>query len=273
MAFEKLADIEQIEMAEESEEYKTFTEKFKPKHTTDDCYTPDNVFEAVRAWVFKRYELQEDTQVIRPFYPGGDYKREEYPEGCVVIDNPPFSIMAQIVDWYNLHGVHYFIFANGLTCGSIAWTREGVTAVVAGSSITFANGANISINFLTNMSPEILTESVPELHEMLEEIEKKNCKEQKKKVTRLQMPDEIVTAARMNYLATHNTPWQVKRGSAAFIRKLDNYKSGIFGGGLLLSEEAAAERAAAERAAAERAAALRVPLSEREKEIVRSLGQ
>ena len=41
-------------------------------------------------------------------------------------------------------------------------------------------------------------------------------------------------------------------------------KSGIFGGGLLLSRRAAAERAAAERAAAERAAAHMWALSERE---------
>ena len=41
-------------------------------------------------------------------------------------------------------------------------------------------------------------------------------------------------------------------------------KSGIFGGGLLLSKHATEERAAAERAAAERAAARRWVLSERE---------
>ena len=47
----------------------------------------------------------------------------------------------------------------------------------------------------------------------------------------------------------------------------------IYGGGLLLSERAAAERAAAERAAAERENATIWQLSEREKEIVRNLSQ
>ena len=46
----------------------------------------------------------------------------------------------------------------------------------------------------------------------------------------------------------------------------------VFGGGLLLSEKAAAEKAAAEKAAAEKAAAEKWKLSERELEIVRSLG-
>ena len=52
----------------------------------------------------------------------------------------------------------------------------------------------------------------------------------------------------------------------------------IFGGGLLLSEKAAAEKAAAEKAAAEKAAAEKAAahiweLSERERKIVASLGK
>lgn len=46
----------------------------------------------------------------------------------------------------------------------------------------------------------------------------------------------------------------------------------IFGGGLLLSDRAAAERAAAERAAAERAAATEWQLSPRELQMVAELG-
>ena len=35
---------------ETSEDYKAFVEKFKPKKTTDDCYTPANIYEAVLEW-------------------------------------------------------------------------------------------------------------------------------------------------------------------------------------------------------------------------------
>ena len=45
----------------------------------------------------------------------------------------------------------------------------------------------------------------------------------------------------------------------------------IYGGGFLISEKAAAEKAAAEKAAAEKAAAHKFKLSEREREIVKSL--
>ena len=34
----------------ENEEYQAFADKFKPKKTTDDCYTPPNIYEAVKTW-------------------------------------------------------------------------------------------------------------------------------------------------------------------------------------------------------------------------------
>ena len=58
---------------ENTEEYEAFVEKFKQKLTTDDVYTPENVYRAVRGWAFEHYEL-EGSPVVRPFYPGGDYK-------------------------------------------------------------------------------------------------------------------------------------------------------------------------------------------------------
>lgn len=75
--------------AEEDEEYQGFIDKFKPKKTTDDCYTPKPVYDAVRDWVVARYGL-EGRPIVRPFYPGGDYAAMQYPTGCVVIDNPRF---------------------------------------------------------------------------------------------------------------------------------------------------------------------------------------
>ena len=77
----------------------------------------------------------------------------------------------------------------------------------------------------------------------------------------------IVTAAGINYLAVHHTPFKVRREEAVFIRKMDaqdGSDKAIFGGGFLLTEEAARRRAAAERAAAERAAATVWQLSARE---------
>lgn len=54
-------------------DYESFLAKFKenPK-TTDECWTPKDVYEAVVKYVGEVYPL-EGKQILRPFYPGGDY--------------------------------------------------------------------------------------------------------------------------------------------------------------------------------------------------------
>ncbi len=52
---EKMALGDQMEM---TGEYAAFVEKFKPKKTTDECYTPDNVYAAVHDWAVKEYGLE-----------------------------------------------------------------------------------------------------------------------------------------------------------------------------------------------------------------------
>lgn len=55
---------------EENEEYNEFLKKFEQKKTTDDCYTPELVYEAVADWVSEEYG-EERQNFVRPFYPGG----------------------------------------------------------------------------------------------------------------------------------------------------------------------------------------------------------
>ena len=109
--------------------YEGFVEKFKPKKTTDDCYTPPAVYQAVHDYVKETYNLPDDTLVLRPFYPGGDYESVEYPEGCIVIDNPPFSIFSKIVDFYTKIGFRFFLFAPALTTIGPVAKRDGLTYV------------------------------------------------------------------------------------------------------------------------------------------------
>lgn len=81
------------------ETYEEFTEKFKPKKTTDDCYTPPSIYAVIRDWACKEYGI-DPAKIVRPFYPGGDYEHYDYPEGAVVLDNPPFSILSKICTFY-----------------------------------------------------------------------------------------------------------------------------------------------------------------------------
>lgn len=59
------------------ETYTEFVEKFKPKLTTDDCYTPQIVYDAVADWVAAEYKLDR-SRFVRPFYPGEDYEAFDY---------------------------------------------------------------------------------------------------------------------------------------------------------------------------------------------------
>lgn len=121
----------------QDEGYQEFVEKFEEKKTTDDCYTPNRVYDAVADYVADYYGLDKKG-FIRPFYPGGDYKKEKYPEGCVVVDNPPFSILSEIQKYYNDNGIKFFLFAPGLT--SLQSDKRNCT-IACGVPITYENGA------------------------------------------------------------------------------------------------------------------------------------
>ena len=104
----------QMTLAEMDQEYEQFVEKFKPKRTTDDCFTPPNIYETVLMWVVQEYDI-DPHKVVRPFWPGGSYETQDYPEGCTVVDNPPFSIITKIARTYMKAGIPFFLFAPYLT--------------------------------------------------------------------------------------------------------------------------------------------------------------
>lgn len=261
------------------ETYEEFIEKFKPKKTTDDCYTPPEVYDEVKAWVAENVMPLEGVEIVRPFRPGGDYEHYDYPEGCLVLDNPPFSILASIVDWYIAHGIRFFLFAPQLTLFYYCH-REAVTAIVANAKVTYENGAAVNTSFITNCYPGAPAFVVAgDLCKLIKEADREALAEKKPKARPLLgYPDQVVVASILGKLATRGIEWKVPRSETMFARKLDCGK-GLFGAGFLLSERLAAERRAAERLAAERRAAERLAareiqvltLSEREREIVASL--
>lgn len=61
---------QQITLDMIDDDYKAFVEKFKPKKTTDDCYTPENVYKAVMEWACEEYGIDPE-KIVRPFWPGG----------------------------------------------------------------------------------------------------------------------------------------------------------------------------------------------------------
>ncbi|MBQ5685393.1 MAG: hypothetical protein IIV27_07130, partial [Clostridia bacterium] len=134
-------------MLDDFTQYDDFVEKFKPKKTTDDCYTPPMVYDVIKDWAVRRYGL-EGRPILRPFYPGGDYENEVYPEGCVVIDNPPFSILSNIERFYISNGIDFFLFGPGLT---IFKPDPELSYVICALNIKYENGADVPTSFVTNM--------------------------------------------------------------------------------------------------------------------------
>lgn len=123
-------------------EYAAFVEKFKPKLTTDDCYTPESVYEAVADWVAKKYGLDRE-RFVRPFWPGADYAAREYAPGEIVVDNPPFSLLTPIIREFTRRGVPFFLFAPALTLFAAAECRPCYLS--CGVSITYENGAGLNV--------------------------------------------------------------------------------------------------------------------------------
>lgn len=252
-----------------NESYEEFVEKFKPKRTTDDCYTPEAIYEAVKDCVVEKYDLQ-GREIVRPFWPGGDYKNFDYPENCVVIDNPPFSILARILDFYVEKKIKFFLFAPQLTALGSAGSRCNV--VVTGNQIVYENRAVVATSFVTNLGEFKIDVDSTLYRKIQDVVEAENQKMKRLKYT---YPDEVLTTTTIQKLAGRGVDLRIREEDCHFIRVLDNQrkaKKSLYGAGFLLSENATAEKKAAEKKAAEKNKTIEWKLSDREKEIIEKLG-
>ena len=224
--------------------YDNFVEKFKDKHTTDDCYTPPAVYDAVLGFCKDMGWVTDTTEVIRPFYPGEDFTKWDYPEGCMVIDNPPFSLYSYIVRWFIAKNVCFFLFGPQLT---LKVRGADVCYLPTNSTITYENGAKINTGFVTNMMPDTRIWTAPPLVRAIKEAQPES-----KLVPKNTYPYSVLTTALLGKISSREVDFRVSVDQCHEVQNLDSLKNSnksLFGGGWLLSERAAAERAAAERAA------------------------
>ena len=256
---------------EKFEDYEGFVEIFKPKLTTDDCYTPPIVYDAVADWAAQNYGLNKKC-FCRPFYPGGDYKNFDYNDK-IVVDNPPFSILIQIVKFYVDNNIKFFLFAPTLS-GLVRYS-DYCTSLAVGAVITYENGAEITTSFVTNLEPEnIRMKTSPSLYKAVQEANAKNRQEQKKQFPKYAYPMNVISSAMIYPYNKYDIDFVITRDESIRISSLDSQRKAgksIFGRGLLISDRLKAEREKAERVKAEREKAEQWELSEREKEIIKSL--
>lgn len=254
------------EISEEDEEYQEFLRKFELKKTTDDCYTPQIVYEAVAKWVAKEYGVKE-AAFVRPFYPGGDYEKESYPKGCVVVDNPPFSILADILRFYRKRKIRFFLFAPALTLFS---SSSSCTALPVGVNVIYENGAVVRTSFLTNLEPpSIRLRSAPSLYAAVKKANDENLEGTAKTLPKYVYDKHVIMAMFVSTLSRYGVDFAVPVAESEPIRRLDaqkESKKAIYGQGYLVSDRVAAEREKAEREKAEIWG-----LSERERAIVEKL--
>ena len=274
---------------EGAEGYDEFVDKFKQKLTTDDCYTPPEVYDAVKTFVGTITDLK-GKKIERPFFPGGDYEKYEYTERSIVIDNPPFSILSKIIRFYCGRNIPFFLFGPALTLFTA--TDCDVTYIISDSDIVYENGASVRTGFITNLVPDLRIWCCPELSRMLDEVQGVEDKTRQGFV----YPDNIVTAATLQKVVKRGAELKIRKVSCEAIKKSDSASAQgrqLYGGGFLLSDKAAEDRVAAEQAAEEQAAAdfenarkeanerranqranaTRLNLSERERAIIERLNE
>lgn len=264
----------QDSLFDDNPEYDAFVAKFERKKTADDCYTPPPVYAAVRDWVCRRYDIDPAT-IVRPFYPGGDYERFDYLDGCLVLDNPPFSILTAICKFYLARHIRFFLFAPSLRIFSTLRKRSvEMNHIICDAKITYENGAVVNTAFLTNLDDGIVAESAPDLGAAIADAQ---ARTRAPKPPRYVYPSEVLTPNALEKLARGRVSLKIRKQDAEWIAALDAQKhqgKSLYGCGMLLSEWASADVLEAERLAESRAEPAQVwPLSEREEGIIQRLSE
>ena len=256
-----------------SKTYEDFIEKFKEKKTTDDCYTPEPVYHAIRNWVCSEYDIKSE-KFVRPFFPGGDYENFNYSDDCVVVDNPPFSKLAKIMDFYVKHNIRFFLFAPSTTIFSAY--NKSYCYICIGISVEFDNGAKVPISFITNLEHGGVR-TAPDLYEILQNVINKD--KQQKKLPKYTYPPNVLIFSYINNLSRYGVDFKINAEELAYNRGLDNqkeYGKSFFGAAFLMSDKATSELIVAQHLAEKNKQThhnnlMTWKLSDRELEIVKKL--
>lgn len=243
--------------------YDAFVDKFEVKKTTDDCYTPEEVMQIIFDYVNAKHPLQ-DKKIIRPFYPGGDFESIQYPKDCIVIDNPPFSIVAKICKFYLERNIEFFLFCPHLTAFG---SNIDCTHIIASADITYENGATIKTAFVSNLFGDAKIIGDAELHKKFKDLQAR----QKTNLPKYQYPDNIITVSKIAYCIEKGISITIDKKDVLHYRGMDAQKKhgkALFGSAFIASDKAAAAAAAAKK----KDNVIIWELSEKEKAIIKSLG-
>lgn len=89
--------------------------------------------------------------VIEPFYNGDDYTAIDY-TNKVVVDEPPFNQIMDILNYYRTNGVYFFLYIPAL-CDITVLTRHKRTLIDIGATLIKQNDVTTFTSFITNLEP------------------------------------------------------------------------------------------------------------------------
>lgn len=191
------------------------------------------------------------------------------------MDNPPFSILTEILTFYIAMGVKFFLFAPALTMttASVAGRNDvDMTYIVCGVTVTYANGAGVNTSFVSNLFGNVRLWCCHELYRAVKDVNDQLLQKKKVNLPKYVYPNNVTSAALLNKIAK-GADLKIMKNDCYQISQLQSQKrcgKTIFGNSFLLSDKAAADKAAAERAAGE---SIVWELSESEKRIIKQLGK
>ena len=209
------------------ETYEEFIAKFnkeQPK-TTDDCYTPKETYEIIRDHFIQYYKLN-NYNIVRPFYPGGDYQNEKYNENDVVIDNPPFSILSKIIKYYTDNNIKFILFGPTLTIFHLL--KYNITIHFINKRIIYDGNINIQTCFITNLENENAVISDLELDKKLQKLKPK--KRDIKKFT----PKNYITSAQFKKYVKYGI--NIKKSDIIDLKSEYNKKK-TYGNSIVVKED------------------------------------
>lgn len=263
-AADKFFDSENKEsFTRKNDEYNDFIEKFKPEASTDECYTPKEVYDKVCDFVEEEYDVSRDN-FVRPFYPGGDYQKFEYKDTDIVVDNPPFSIENKILDYYNSNNIKYFLFCDGLTVINRLTKNRKSSIIIVDCRITYENESNINTNFVTNLDKK------PKI-----KVRKNFLKDDLSSETKTyKLPQEVITIKQLSQLSRSGYEMDIDADDFVHVNRLENCKH-VYGGNIILKSSIAKSihNIIKDIKAKKEKEAIIVEFNDKEKEILRRLNE
>ena len=134
-----------------------------PKKTTDDCYTPPLVYEAVSEWVSSQYGLDKN-KFFSPVLSRAETTKTKITPTRLLSIILRFRFCQKIVKWYISQNVRFSCLLLPYQPPSHGFPTYAPRSLLAQIS-PYENGAVISTSFCTNLEPhEIRMKTAPSLY-------------------------------------------------------------------------------------------------------------